>query len=193
MAEENCETKVGDPLPLQTPRLTLRRFRAEDAALFLEYRNNAAVARYQSWTGCTGPEAKAFVESMAGAVWGTPGAWFQIALEERLTGALAGDCACHFLKNESAGVELGFTISPAYQRRGYASEAVAALLDFLLRRAGYRRVTASTDPRNLPSVRLLRKLGFALEAHEKQSLLLKGEWCDDLRFALSREAWQARG
>jgi RimJ/RimL family protein N-acetyltransferase len=190
MAETNREAWMGEPLPLPTPRLTLRRFRGSDAPAFLDYRNNPAVARYQSWTGCTPAEANAFVEGMARAVWGQPGAWFQIAIEERASGGLAGDCACHFLEREPGSVGLGYTLSPICQGRGYATEAVTAVLDFLLLTAGYRRVTASTDPRNLPSVRLLQRLGFVLEAHEKRSLFLKEEWCDDLRFALSREAWQ---
>ena len=192
MAEEDCETGVGDHFPLHTPRLTLRRFRGSDAPSFREYRNDPEVARYQSWAGCTAEEATALVDQMARAVWGAPGAWFQIAIEEQASGGLTGDCACHFLESEPGSVGLGYTLSPAHQRRGYASEAVTALLDVLLRSADYRRVTASTDPRNLPSVRLLQRLGFTLEAHERQSLFLKGEWCDDLRFALLRETWQGR-
>ena len=57
-------------------------------------------------------------------------------------------------------VEIGYSVRPGYRRRGFVSEAVAALVGWALRRQGVKRVVAETRPDNVPSVRVLEKAGF---------------------------------
>jgi len=56
-------------------------------------------------------------------------------------------------------VEVGYTIFPEHRRRGYATEAVRALLDWA-RAQGIHRFVASVGPQNEPSLALVRRLGF---------------------------------
>ncbi len=86
-------------------------------------------------------------------------------------------------------VEIGFTLAPAAQGRGLGAEAVIGVLDFLFARLGKHRAFASVDPRNEPSLRLLQRVGMRQEAHFRRSLLFKGEWADDLVFAVLRSEW----
>ncbi|HET6588034.1 MAG TPA: GNAT family protein, partial [Oleiagrimonas sp.] len=83
----------------------------------------------------------------------------------------------------------GISLLPARQGNGYAREAAGAVLDELFARMGYRRVTASIDPRNRPSIALVESLGFRPEAHHVESLLMYGAWVDDLVFALLKREW----
>jgi ribosomal-protein-alanine N-acetyltransferase len=57
-------------------------------------------------------------------------------------------------------VEIGYSVLNDYQRRGYASEAVAALVDIAFGQDEVRRVVAETLPDLLPSRRVLEKNGF---------------------------------
>ena len=57
-------------------------------------------------------------------------------------------------------VEFGYTIFPAYRKKGYASEAARALMDWAVREHGVRRFVVSISPANEPSLRLARKFGF---------------------------------
>ena len=57
-------------------------------------------------------------------------------------------------------VEIGYSVLPEYERRGYAGEMAAGLTAWALRQPGVARVTAEADAQNTPSVRLLRRLGF---------------------------------
>ena len=125
---------------LETERLAIRRFADSDLEPFLAYRNDPEVARYQSWDSCTGREATAMIEELKSEQPGTPGEWFQFAIELKETGALVGDCA---LKVEEDGrqAEVGFTLSREHQGKGYASEAVSRLLDYAF---GQLTCTAST-------------------------------------------------
>ena len=79
---------------------------------------------------------------------------------------------------EGVQVEVGFTIDPAHQRKGLASDAVSALLTWLFGELGKHRVLASTDPSNSASIALLTNLGFRQEAHHHQSYRFCGAWVD---------------
>ena len=59
-------------------------------------------------------------------------------------------------------VEIGYSILPAHQRRGYAPEAVAALVNWAFTTPAVRRITAHTLPELRPSIRVLEKCGFRL-------------------------------
>src|SRR5207237_8332173 len=61
---------------------------------------------------------------------------------------------------ENGAAEVGYTIQPEHRRRGYATEATAAMLDWARAEHGVRRFIASISPDNEPSLRLARHLGF---------------------------------
>jgi RimJ/RimL family protein N-acetyltransferase len=66
------------------------------------------------------------------------------------------------------------------------------MVDFGFGTLGLRRVWADCDPRNAGSVGVLRKLGFRLEAHFRENVLIKGEWCDTFIHAILDREWAAR-
>ncbi|MFD6153255.1 GNAT family N-acetyltransferase [Streptomyces sp. NPDC060243] len=135
---------------LATPRLHLRRFRPEDAAVLAAYRSVPGVARYQGWSAPVGEEeARLLVREFAAVDPEAPG-WFQYAVEERATGALVGDVGVRLDEN-GMQADLGFTLAPAAQGRGYATEAVRAVLGDLFERRGLHRVSAVCDARNTAS------------------------------------------
>ncbi|MDM7916208.1 MAG: GNAT family N-acetyltransferase [Candidatus Eisenbacteria bacterium] len=180
---------------IRTRRLILDSFHAEDAPALFAYRSDPEVCRYQSWEPASLDEVVAFLGDLAVVEFATPGTWFQIAirpLEAARPGTLVGDIGVHFPADQRCQVEIGFTISPAYQRRGFATEAVTALLDHLFGPMNKHRVYASVDPRNSPSIALLRRLGMRQEAHFQESLWFKGAWAGDLVFAILQSEWRAR-
>lgn len=58
------------------------------------------------------------------------------------------------------GVEFGYTIFPPYRKKGYASEATQALMDWAMSEHGVKRFVVSISPTNEPSLRLAQKFGF---------------------------------
>ncbi len=175
---------------LQTPRLRLRRFRESDAEAFAAYRSDPAVARYQGWEAPFSLDrARAFVTEMATAPVDVPGEWLQIAVALATDDSLVGDCAFAPDADEPRTAEIGFTIAPEHQGRGLAREAVTLLLGFLFEDLGKHRVTASCDARNAPSAKLLAAVGMRREGHLVEGTWAKGEWTDDLLFAILRPEW----
>jgi aminoglycoside 6'-N-acetyltransferase len=177
-------------VPLRTARLTLRPFTEADAGAFAAYRSDPGVARYQSWDAPYPlASAVAFIRELAAAEPDRPGEWFQIALD--LDGELVGDCAFAPWAHEPRTAEIGFTLAPGHQRRGYAREAVTALLGYLLDTLGKHRVTATCDARNLASARVLEAVGMRREGHLVEASWAKGEWTDDFVYALLAREWPA--
>ena len=175
---------------LETPRLVLRRFRAEDAAPLAAYRSDPLVARYQGWTAPVSLDSAA--RMVRGLVTGSPEepGWFQYAIELRADRCLVGDVGVCLHENRMQA-ELGFTLAGDRQGHGYATEAVRAVLGDLFERRGLHRVSAECDARNDRSARLLRRLGFVQEGLLRQASWIKDEWTDDLVFGLLSSDWQS--
>jgi RimJ/RimL family protein N-acetyltransferase len=176
---------------ITTERLVLRRFRTADAQTLAEYRSDPEVARYQSWDAPF-PLLRAET-AVANFMASDPGkaGWFQYAVERAEDKALIGDVAVH-LHDNLKQAEIGFTLATAYQKRGYATEAVAAVLDRLFRVQGLHKVTGECDARNRNSAALMERLGFSREGHLRQQTWIKGEWTDDLIYGLLAEEWLLR-
>ena len=182
-------------LPLDSPRLVLRRFAMTDADAFAAYRADPLVARYQDWyqdwERSSLTEAATFIRRQRRQVPGLPGRWTQIALALRESDVLIGDCGV-FVDADTPQATVGITLARAFQGHGYATEALTALFDHLFQDGGLHRIAAEVDPRNRPSWRMLERLGMRREGHRLQSTWFKGEWCDDYLYALLQEEWRAR-
>jgi aminoglycoside 6'-N-acetyltransferase len=169
-----------------TERLTLRRFRPEDAAAFSAYRSVPEVARYQSWDAPFSLEKATATATRFSEGDPLAAGWFQYAID--LDGELIGDIGLNLHENLMQA-EIGFTLAPAYQGKGYATEAVRGLLNHLFIERNLHRVSAECDARNLNSAALLRRLGFRDEGLRLSNTWFKGEWTDDLFFGLLRSDW----
>lgn len=180
---------------LRTPRLVIRRFEPGDAPALARYRSIPSVARYQSWDAPFPLErAVAFVDWLQGRHPDTPGEWFQLAIAERATpGVLVGDCAFHSHADEARIADIGFTLDPAVQGRGYAREAVRALLAYLFDARGKHKAVADCDTRNAPSWRLLEALGFTREGELRDSFHDGEGWASEYLYGLLASEWRSAG
>lgn len=177
-----CCTGEVITLPLTTDRLTVRMMRAEHAASLVEYRNHPDVARYQDWElPFTADMAERLIDGQAGLDGPADDQWVQMAVE--LEGVAIGDVAVG-IHDKGRQATIGYSITAAEQGRGYGSEAVTAVVAALFSEAHLHRITASADPANEASRRLLEKLGFRFEGRSPLSVFVRGEWVDDDRFAL---------
>jgi RimJ/RimL family protein N-acetyltransferase len=149
------------------------------------------VARYQSWESCSEREALDFIREMSSSEPGTPGEWFQFAVELKESGQLIGDCG---LKTEEDGrqAEIGVTLSREYQGMGYASEAVSRLLDHAFGYLALHRVVAIVDKENVPSVALVERLGMNREGSFVQNAWVEGHWTSEYLYTILRDQWRRK-
>ena len=181
---------TGHPYPRQTERLTLRPLRQADVEVILAYRNDPAVAKYQDWDL---PVTREWVQRKVDPDPGwsdiLPGEPRQIGID--LDGELIGDL--YVALDEHGGVaEIGFTLRPEFQGKGYAFEAASAVVEDLIERLGCHRIFGQLSPENRRSARLLEKLGMHVEALAPKSYWCRGAWDDNLVYAMSDAEWRAR-
>jgi RimJ/RimL family protein N-acetyltransferase len=156
--------------PLVTLRLRLRRSRPEDADSISAYRSDPAVHRYQGWERTDPDGVRSEIEEMARRAPGAPGGWTQLSVEERETGRLVGDVGLSPEEDEPGVIKIGYTMSPSFQGRGYATEAVGALVAYAFGTLGADIVRAYASAENLPSIRVAEKVGMQLvERFERRS------------------------
>ncbi len=88
--------------------------------------------------------------------------------------------------------EIGWCLSPAHQGHGYATEAAAELVRVCFEDLGVRRVTAAAFADNLPSLRIMERLGMRQESHGiRDSLHRDLGWVDGVVYALLADEWRA--
>ncbi len=177
-------------VPIKTARLLLRRLRDADLDALVAYRNDPEVARYQTWEGITEADGRAFIEWYKHGPVDLPGRWAAVAVELQRTGELIGDLAFRLDKSEPRQGEIGFTFARAHQGRGFATEAVTALLDRAFSSLDLHRVIAITDCENARCIALLERLGLRREAHFVENIWFKGKWGDEYLYALLRREWE---
>ena len=176
---------------LHTRRLLLRNFNASDLEAFLAYRNDPAVAKYQSWdVPYPREKGEAFIAEMSDIHAPKQGHWLQLALELKETGTLIGDVAFCIKEDDARQAVIGFSIASAYWRKGFATEALTALLDYLFEDIDLHRVTADCDVENVSSWKTLEKLGFRREAHFVESFLVDNRYTSEYYYGLLQWEWR---
>lgn len=153
------------------------------------YRRNPDSNQYQGWIPKTIEDVESFIESIAKQI-DFPKTWFQFVIIEKETQRIVGDLGLHFFDNENKQVEIGCTLSKEFQNKGYATESLIRVIDYLFQDLNKHRIIASIDPNNLKSVKLLERMGFRKEAHFVESLFIHGKWVDDVIYALLEKDWE---
>ena len=161
---------------LKTERLSLRPLAAEDVLAFVRYRQSPEVAKYQSWdVGYSAEEGMKLVEAQTGIDLPAEGEWLQLAIHELKTNFLVGDVALHSLDAKNTSFELGFTLAPEFQGKGFGREAVGRVVEYLVDEVGATSLEASTDRRNIQASKLLIALGFEIQPERSWEEDFKGE------------------
>ena len=175
-------------MKLETKRLILRPLSLEDKDDLFEYRSDSETNRYQGWIPKTMEDVEVFIGKISKEI-NERGTWFQLAIIEKESQKMIGDLGIHFIDSEDKQVELGCTLNKDFQNMGFATEALIRVIDYLFRDLNKHRITTSIDPANKSSIRLVERIGFRKEAHFVQPLSVKGEWVDDLVYALIEKEW----
>ena len=180
-------------LPVVTARLILRPFVPADLDVFHGIRSRADVARYLYQLPMSRAEATAAFERRVGlTTLAAEGDALGLAVERRDTGAMIGDVVLFWTSARHRQGEIGFVFHPDHHGQGFAREAAEALLHLGFATFGLRRIVGRCDARNAASSGLLTRLGMRQEAHFRQNEFVKGEWCDELVYAILAEEWRQR-
>jgi RimJ/RimL family protein N-acetyltransferase len=179
--------------PIRTDRLTLRPFADGDLDGLYRYLSDPDVVRYMYWEiRDHESSAEALQERIGQDRLDDDHDYLALAVVPDESGEVAGEVILRWLSRPYRQGEVGFAFAPGFQGRGYAREAAEAMLQLAFRDLGLHRVIGRCDPRNKASARTLEQLGMRLEAHFVHNEIFKGEWGDELYYAMLEDEWAAR-
>lgn len=184
--------KADATVDIQTDRLIIRLAKPDDAEGIYSYRSDTFENRYQGWFPESMEEVRNYLTNMPVTL-DKADICFQFAILTKNDDCLIGDMGIVFTGHENMQAEIGCTLNKDFQGKGYATEALTAMVNYLFTSLKKHRVIASIDPRNTPSIRLIERLGFRKEAHFKESYFLHGEWLDDIIYAMLDKNWSTIG
>lgn len=141
---------------LKTDRLLLRNVTAKDADIMYDYRSNEICARYQRGQTKDYDGIVALVERRKNDVMSVD-APFMVAVALKETDEMVGEIV---VMPKDGTISLGHTFSYKHHRKGYAFEALTALIHTLHERYRSWDFISFTEPENEPSMALLKKLGY---------------------------------
>lgn len=85
---------------------------------------------------------------------------------------------------------IGFIIVPGERGKGYCTEAVRIMVDFVFLSTPTVRIQAEANPKNVASQKVLEKAGFTREGILRKSFYARGKWLDGIVYSILREEWK---
>lgn len=190
---DDARVHLEPTYPIHTARLILRPLTDADADAMLTYRGRADVCRYLPFEPMTREKVlERLARDLSSTTLTEENQGLTLGVVLASTGALIGDVVLFFRSSANKTGELGYVFAPDAGGHGYATEACLAMLGLAFDEMGLHRVTARLDARNDKSARMAARLGMRLEAHYVKNELFKGEWADELVYAMLADEWAAR-
>jgi len=168
---------------LNTERLHFRRLTTVDAKEILALRGNSEAMKY-----IPRPLVKNLNDALAhiqmindkidsniGINWG-----ISIKNSEKIIGVIG-----HYrIQPENYRSEIGYMLLPEYHGKGFATEAIKAIIEFGFKEMNLHSIEAVIDPRNIASEKVLQKCGFLKEAHLIENEYYEGKFWDSVIYSL---------
>lgn len=174
---------------LEGSRITLREFVPEDWSAVHEWASRADACRYEAWGPNNPEETRAHLRSAIAVAAARPRMHYVLAAVLRETGRVVGSGTLSVRGERLRSGEIAYIVHPDYWGRGPATEIAGLLLYLGFGRLGLHRVSATCDPRNVGSARVLRKVGMIHEGRHRHTLLIRDGWRDSDVYSILEHEW----
>jgi RimJ/RimL family protein N-acetyltransferase len=170
---------------LEGKNVNLKIMEKEDLPLFVEWVNKPEVfGEYNPLHQMSKTEAEKMLENRDDVT---------VFFIEKKDGTKIG-FICHFhvihVGTGTKQVEVGYSLIPSERGKGYGTEALGIMVDYLFLSKDVMRIQAQTDQRNAASQKILEKVGFKKEGTLRRNFFMRGEWTDDCIYSIIREEWK---
>ncbi|GIG90758.1 GNAT family N-acetyltransferase [Plantactinospora endophytica] len=171
-------------MPIRTDRLVLRLFTPDDVDGMYAYQGLASVARYLYRPPRSREQCARLITRIADATrWERKGDALVLAVRRHDAPEIVGEVILTLDNAGAAQAEIGWVLHPAYEGRGYATEAARALAAVAFDRLGVHRLFARLDVENAGSIRVCERLGMRREAHLVENDRYDGRWGSEYVYA----------
>jgi RimJ/RimL family protein N-acetyltransferase/nicotinamidase-related amidase len=183
---ENAISPCGST-QIETERLILRAFRYDDADSMLNnwISDDEVQKMYCEPSYKTVEELMPLLDRYIGR--NQSGYYYRWAVVLRETGECIGQVAYFFVDARNRLAEIEYCIGIAFQSKGYATEAIKAIVDYGFERIGLNKVQACVKPSNTASARVVKKCGFRQDGILRKHLYRGGSYEDRIIFSIIRD------
>lgn len=168
-------------------RVTLREMVETDWIDVHSYASLPTVCKYQPWGPNSEDDSREFVQQVIADSTEIPRSRFVFAVivEEKLIGS--GEINIQDFIDRKG--EIGYIVHPDYWGFGYATEVAKILIEFGFTQLNLHRISATCDPRNLGSVKVLEKAGMMREGTIRDDFLIHNGWRDSHLYGILEHEW----
>lgn len=166
--DPHCRTQPTEETTVDTPRLLIRPFTADDLTDFLSYQADPEVRRYLPGDPMTPDKAADYLRAQSALDDHALDAWHGFAVHHKADDRMIGDIGVWLPADPANAPDVGFQFHPAYHGKGYATEAVEAFLHHVFQTWSPPRITATCNPANTASRALMTRLGMRLHTENPQ-------------------------
>jgi [ribosomal protein S5]-alanine N-acetyltransferase len=177
---------------LTSERLVVRDFVPADLEDVYAYGSDPEVVRYMPFPPSTRDGTQAHIERCMAAAATQPRTVYDVGIALKGTGRIIGGCTLHVYDQHSRQAAFSYLLARPYWGRGYATEAMRALLRFGFGELGIHRAHDACDAENVASARVMEKLGMRLEGHQRHVEWDGERWADALLYAILEDEWRAK-
>jgi [ribosomal protein S5]-alanine N-acetyltransferase len=169
--------------PIQTERLTLRPFQADDLDFTFQHFSDPQVAQYllDEPPITDRSQAQEIVRFYLDSAGKSYNRW---AIISKADGQRIGTCGFHKWNKNHQRAEVGYDLSPMAWGHGYMQEALHAAIQFGFAQMKLHRIEALVHPENVRSLHLLNKLGFKQEGTLRDYFYLDGKFYNHMILSL---------
>lgn len=181
-------------MEIRTRRLSLRSHKLSDAALLNRWENDPVLRHYSGDEPISGPpeslkDTRGFLRKVISK---PASSIIRLAICKK-SGEFIGYCMIAFIDKTNRSCKVGITIGERPEwGKGYASEALKAMVGHCFRKLGMNRVGAEIYSFNRRSIGLFKRAGFRREGIIRLAILREGVFVDEHLFGLLREEWPGR-
>lgn len=174
---------MSKTIEFKTERLKLRPIDQKDSEAVFKYRSDSITNQFQGWIPKTIEDVHEFIKKVSPKI-NIENTWFQFVIIKKSNNEIIGDVGIHFCEVENKQVEIGITLDKNEHGKGFATETLKEIINYLFSTLDKQKIVCSIDPQNVKSIKLVESLGFIKEAHLKESLLLNNLLVDELIYSI---------
>ena len=170
---------------IETPRLILRRFKAEDAEqMYNNWASDSIVTKYLSWGAHKNiSETKEIIDSWVGEYENKN--FYHWCITIKPTGETIGDISTVKMFEDTECCEIGYVLSRKFWNKGIMTEALHAVLEYLFERVGFHRIQLKHDVENIASGKVMIKNGLKREGILREcEKSPQGNWRDMVMYSV---------
>ena len=191
--KDGSEVGKRPPLPIETPRLVIRRLAPGDWKDLMELTAEEELFQYTAGRPLSEEEVLGWLESDPHVKLTTPNQTFFLAMETREPQKLIGYIGLTQTDPQRLTADLTVLVNKAFQRKGFALEALGAVARFCFQGIHLHRITASCDSQYTAARGLFEKLGLRCEGESVKDRMRDGQWVNTVWYAALAEEYGDAG